>query len=308
MKNKKIVYGLIALLIGGSFLTFIYSQNAKVEMPETITIALSNNKPIEDVQEQADAIAAGMAEEGQNVEFVSVSKDVAMEGLASGSIDAAMLTPMDGYNLYKEGVATPVVQELRYYVDPVTGEYDKSETVDYYLPYVVTTADSDINELADLEGKTVCAPKSTTSMAQYIYPTLALDDIGISYEDDLTLIKGGFADELTVKVLDGVCEAAFIYQDIRTDMTEQFPDIFETTKVIPIEGYPVPNSILMVSNKYDEEQQQYIADLYLNSFKNQDVSQAWWDAYKVAGFQPIDETIFEDIESNMMRFNEIISE
>lgn len=307
MKNKKVILIFSALILI-SFGYYLYSKQTKVELPETITIALSNNKPQEQIQSEIDVMTENFAQQGQDVEFVVVGKDVAMEGLSSGSIDAAMLTAMDAYNLYNEDIASPVIQEQRYNPDPVTGEYDTTEAVNYYLPYLITPVDSDIEELSDLEGKTVCTTKSTTSMAQYIYPTLALDDVGIDMEEDLTLIKGGFADELVIKMLDGVCDAAFIFQDIRTDMTEQFPNIFEQTKVIPLEDYPVPNTILMVSNKYDQSQQEAIGEFFITGFKDEEFSNAWWEAYKVAGFQNVDETIFNGLDEQMVRFEELMNQ
>lgn len=83
-----------------------------------------------------------------------------------------------------------------------------------YQSYLITTADrDDIEETADVEGKTVCLvdPSSTSGG---LFPHAILQDAGLDPETDVQATYAGAHDASVLSVLEGDCDAGFAFDSM----------------------------------------------------------------------------------------------
>lgn len=109
-----------------------------------------------------------------------------------------------------------------------------------YNGQIITRADSGINDIEDLAGKTFCRP-DPLSTSGWIIPMVTMQAAGINTDTDLAeVVDAGSHDAVAAGVYDGTCDAGSTYIDVRSSMEEDYPDIMEVTKVINV-SVDIPN-------------------------------------------------------------------
>lgn len=150
-------------------------------------------------QPMLDALSARL---GIEFEFVSATDYAAVvEAQIAERADVAFYGPF-GYVVARNAGAD---------IQPVVAQIDQPGEPPGYQSYLVTTPDrDDINEAADLEGKTVCLvdPSSTSGG---LYPMAMMLDAGLDPDADLTSTYTGAHDASVLALLSGDCEAAFAF-------------------------------------------------------------------------------------------------
>ncbi len=132
-----------------------------------------------------------------------------------------------------------------------TGQKSTTETVTSYASILITktetynlTGAGKINTLADLAGKTVCT-QSTTSGAGYVYPAVLLNDNDLSFVSGTPVAANGEVKALNLgsgypgaitALMEGDCDAAFVFQDARdnTTLLATYPNLFTDTRVVAV--------------------------------------------------------------------------
>lgn len=111
-----------------------------------------------------------------------------------------------------------------------------------YNGQLITQADSGIQSISDLEGKTFCRP-DPLSTSGWIIPSLSMRAEGINPEQDLAeIVDAGSHDAVVAAVYNGDCDAGATYVDARSTLEEEQPDVmekvivFHTTTDIPNDG------------------------------------------------------------------------
>lgn len=119
------------------------------------------------------------------------------------------------------------------FADPDAGL--KGTPQDFYKAQFITKADSGINTLADIKGKTFCFvdPNSTSG---YVVPNIILKSQGINPDKDFkNVIMAGGHDKVAIAVYKGDCDAGVTFVDTRTDASyklyETYKDIGTAVKV-----------------------------------------------------------------------------
>jgi len=109
-----------------------------------------------------------------------------------------------------------------------------------YNGQIFAHADSDIETLEDLEGKTFCRsdPLSTSS---WIIPSLELQGAGIDPDTDLAdVVDAGSHDAAVAGVYNGDCDAGASFVDARSTIEEDNPDVMDVVQVIYVTA-DIPN-------------------------------------------------------------------
>jgi len=136
------------------------------------------------------------------IEFVSATDYAAVvEAQVAERADFAFYGPF-GYVVARNAGAD---------IQAVVAQIDAPEAPPGYQSYLVTTADrDDINEVADLAGKTACLvdPSSTSGG---LYPLAMMLDAGLDPDADLTATYTGAHDASVLAMLAGDCDAAFAF-------------------------------------------------------------------------------------------------
>ncbi|MDF1519953.1 MAG: phosphate/phosphite/phosphonate ABC transporter substrate-binding protein [Brevefilum sp.] len=109
-----------------------------------------------------------------------------------------------------------------------------------YNGQIFVRADSGINSLEELAGKTFCRP-DPLSTSGWIIPSIELQAAGVNPETDLAeVVDAGSHDASVAGVYNGDCDAGSSFVDARSSLEEDYPDIMEVIKVINI-SVEIPN-------------------------------------------------------------------
>jgi phosphonate transport system substrate-binding protein len=109
-----------------------------------------------------------------------------------------------------------------------------------YNGQIFVRADSGINTLADLAGKTFCRP-DPLSTSGWIIPSIELKAAGVDPDNDLAeVVDAGSHDAAVSGVYNGDCDAGSSYVDARSALEEDYPDIMTALKVISV-SVDIPN-------------------------------------------------------------------
>ncbi|WP_366247876.1 phosphate/phosphite/phosphonate ABC transporter substrate-binding protein [Terribacillus aidingensis] len=253
---------------------FVPSQNA-----ETLE---AKAKPLEGLLEEELDIPVEVS--------VSTNYNTIVEAMSSGQVDVGFLPPTAYVLAHDKDAADVILQSQRYGVNPEDGS-PTDELVDYYLAQFVVKADSDINSLEDLKGKSI-AVQDVTSSAGYVWPAGALDEVGLDIQQDLTptIVKGH--DAGIISVLNGDTDAAVTFQDARNTVSGDYPTVFEDTKVIATTE-KIPNDTIAVTPEISDEWKEKITDAFINIGKDPEGLEIIRDVYTHEGYVKSDDSNFE---------------
>lgn len=229
---KKIAYVVIALMVIASFTLAGCQKEAALGTEENPIIwALVPSGETDTVLAGFEEVAAILYEEtGLVIEpFVATEYAGVIEALSADPPKAHMASLATFAYLVASarGVADVALVSERYGSASYNGQ-------------IITRADSGIESVEDLAGKTFCRP-DPLSTSGWIIPMITMQAFGINPDTDLAeIVDAGSHDAVAAGVYDGTCDAGSTYVDVRSSMEEDYPDIMEVTKVINV-SVDIPN-------------------------------------------------------------------
>jgi phosphonate transport system substrate-binding protein len=224
---------------------------------------------------------------------VSTNYNTIIEAMASKQVDVGFLPP-SAYVLAHDSKTPPaadiLLQAQRFGVEDATGSPTTS-LVDFYKAMIIVKADSPIKTLADLKGKKI-AWQNVTSAAGYLYPAYMLKKAGVDPEKDVTGVTVTGHDKGVLAVLNGDVDAAAIFQDARTIVAKDFPDVFTQTRVL---GYSdkIPNDTISVRPDMDKDWQKKISQAFIDIGNDPDGQKIISDVYSHKGYIVSEDKIFD---------------
>jgi phosphonate transport system substrate-binding protein len=121
-----------------------------------------------------------------------------------------------------------------------------------YNGQIFVHADSDIQELSDLEGKTFCRP-DPLSTSGWVIPSIMIKGAGVDPDTGLAdVIDADGHDGVAAGVYNGECDAGATYVDARSTIEEDYPDVMDKTRVIALEP-DIPNDGVQFSPSLPQE-------------------------------------------------------
>ena len=109
-----------------------------------------------------------------------------------------------------------------------------------YNGQIFVHADSGIETIADLAGKTFCRP-DPLSTSGWIIPSITLKANGIDPDTDLAeVVDAGSHDASVAGVYNGDCDAGSSYVDARSNLEEEYAGVMDKVVVIEIPA-DIPN-------------------------------------------------------------------
>ena len=161
-----------------------------------------------------------------------------------------------------------------------------------YNGQIFVRADSGIETLADLKGKTFCRP-DPLSTSGWVIPSITLKAAGVDPETDLAqVVDAGSHDASVAGVYNGDCDAGSSYVDARTRLEEDYPDVMDVIKVIEISA-DIPNDGVQFVTGFDEELKQQIVDALLAIAETEEGQAALDTAYQWSGLEAHDDTFYD---------------
>lgn len=228
---------------------------------------------------------------------VSVSTDynVVIEAMASKQVDVGFLPPSNYVVAHDNRKAADLlVQATRLGVDDATGQPTK-DLVDFYKSEILVKADSPIKTVADLKGKKM-GWQGVTSAAGYVYPGFVLKKAGVDPVKDVTGVQFQGHDKAVIALLNGQVDAVGVFQDIRTNMTKDYPDVFKQTRVLSFSD-KIPNDTIAVRSDMDAAWKKKIADAFIAIGNDPDGQKVIFDVYSHKGYVASDDAKFDIVRS-----------
>ena len=128
-----------------------------------------------------------------------------------------------------------------------------------YNGQFLVRADSGLNELSDLGGKTFCRP-DPLSTSGWVIPSIMLRGAGVDPDTGLKeVVDAGSHDAVAAGVYDGTCDVGATYVDARTRIEEDYPDVMDQTTVIAVEP-DIPNDGVQFQKSVPQELRDKIVD------------------------------------------------
>lgn len=221
---------------------------------QPLQVGLIPNENPEEVEAQYQPLEDYLKKElGREVELsVPTTYNAVVEAMVSGELDLAYF-----------GGLTYVQARQRAEVHPLFTEINPRTGTTKYRSLIIVPADSDIQEVEDIEGKTF-AFGSVSSTSGSLYPAIMLDEAGIDYRTDLeeTIYTGGH-DATAQAVANGRVAAGGLEDRILYDLEEEGVIEEGAVRIIeksaPIEGYP-----WVVRDALSDKTEKELTDAYLN--------------------------------------------
>ena len=220
---------------------------------EPLQVGLIPNENPEEVEAQYQPLEDYLKKElGRGVELsVPTTYNAVVEAMVSGELDLAYL-----------GGLTYVQARQRADLHPLFTEINPHTGTTKYRSLIIVPADSDIQEVEDIEGKTF-AFGSVSSTSGSLYPSIMLDKAGIDYRTALgEKIYTGGHDATAQAVANGRVDAGGLEDRILYDLEEE--GVIDESKIrvieesAPIEGYP-----WVVRDALSEKTEKELTNAYL---------------------------------------------
>ncbi|MGD6872444.1 phosphate/phosphite/phosphonate ABC transporter substrate-binding protein [Sutcliffiella horikoshii] len=269
--------------------------------PEKIVMGFVPSQESDTIADTVEPLADRLGEElGVEVEGrVMTDYTALIEAMGSNEVHVGFI-PAFGYVLANEQYGAEVIlKSIRYGSGTYKAQY-------------IVRADSGIESLADLEGK-VWAYPDAASTSGFLFPASQLmDEFDIASAQDLqttffsdTLQSGGH-DTAAIAVYEGDADVATTFDDVRTGLEEEYPDIMEKTKIL---GYTdeIPNDTISVTKELDDELVQKIKDTFLSFNEDEDMIKIMNEVYSWDEISEATDEEYNVVKETYEKFKDSIS-
>ncbi|WP_261130061.1 phosphate/phosphite/phosphonate ABC transporter substrate-binding protein [Bacillus sp. Marseille-Q3570] len=257
--------------------------------------------PSQDSDEIADTVeplADKLGEElGVEVEGkVMTSYSALVEAMGSNQVQIGFL-PAFGYVLANDKHGVEVI---------LKSERFGSGT--YKAQYVVR-ADSGIESLEDMEGKTWAIP-DLTSTSGFLFPAAQImDEFGVEDVQSgffSNTVEAGGHDNAIISVYEGDADVATTFDDARTTVEEDYPDVMDKLKVV---GYTdeIPNDTISVTKELSDEWQKKIKDTFLSFNEDEKMIEIMNEVYSWDAIIEAEDSEYDVVRSTYEKFKDSIS-
>lgn len=252
-------------------------------VPEKLTVQFVPSQAAETLEAKAKPLEQLLSDELGIPVTVSVSTDynTIVEAMASKQVDVGFLPP-NAYVLANEQSNVKVLLQAQRYGIKQPGGESTDELVDSYRSMIVVKKGSDIKELDDLKGKTI-ATQDVTSSAGYVWPVAEMKKAGIDINTDVTTVQVKGHDQAVLSVLNGDVDAAFVFEDARNTVKNDYPEIMDEVEPMYFTE-PIPNDTISVRSDMSEEWDKKIQDAFIAIGKDEEGKQIISDIYSHEGY------------------------
>jgi phosphonate transport system substrate-binding protein len=221
---------------------------------------------------------------------VSTNYNTIVEAMASKQVDVGFLPPTAYVQAKEKKAAEVILQAQRFGVDPKTGG-STTQLVDFYRAMIVVKADSPLKELKDLKGKSI-AWQDVTSSAGYVWPAAEMKKAGVDPEKDVKGITVKGHDKGILSVLNGDTDAAAVFEDARTTVKKDKPDVFDKVRVL-FYTQPIPNDTISVRSDMSKEWIKKLQDAFIAIGNDPEGKKIIFEVYSHQGYVVSDDKKFD---------------
>jgi len=157
----------------------------------------------------------------------------------------------------------------------------------FYRGQIMAGANTGINNLADLKGKTFAFvdPASTSG---HLYPKSLLLSKGVDPKDFFKRsVFVGSHNAVVLSILKGEVDGGASYDDARAAVAKNFPEVFEKVKIVSY-TQNIPNDVVTVRKNLDPELKQKIKEGLKYLAKTPEGSKVLKTVYGISGLADLD--------------------
>lgn len=257
------------------------AEESEGNIPETLVMGFVPSQDSETIADTVEPLANRLGEElGIEVQGqVMTNYNALVEAMGANQVQVGFI-PAFGYVLANEQYGVEVIlKSIRYGSGTYKAQY-------------LVRSDSGIESLADLEGKTwAYADQGSTS--GYLFPAnQMMQEFGLETAAELEsdffagTVQSGGHDNSAIAVYEGDADVATTFDDVRTELEEEYPDVMEKLTVLEYTN-EIPNDTISVTKELDDEFVQKIKDIFLSFNEDEEMIKIMnevynWDAISEA--------------------------
>jgi len=170
----------------------------------------------------------------------------------------------------------------------------------YYTGQLNVRADSGITSLADLKGKVMCwvDPNSTSG---YIIPRIMLKANGIDPDTDFAnTVEAGSHNNVITAVYNGDCDVGASYDDARTSIAEEYPDVMDVVAVLATTT-EIPNDTVAFTKDFPPEMRDDIVNALLEISASEEGQAALENLYSIEALVKADDSFFDAFRADLSK-------
>ncbi|MBM7570664.1 phosphate/phosphite/phosphonate ABC transporter substrate-binding protein [Aquibacillus albus] len=266
--------------------------------PDELIMGFVPSQDSDTITDTAQPLADKLGEElGKEVEARTMTSYTALvEAMGTNEVHIGFI-PAFGYVLANQEHGVEVILKSERYGSGT------------YVAQYLVRADSGIESLADMEG-TTWAYGDPTSTSGYLFPAAQImDEFGVDNpEADFfgDSVQTGGHDNSAIAVYNGEADVATTFDDVRTGLEEEYPDIMDVLKVV---GYTeeIPNDTISVTKELDDELVQDIKDTFLAFNEDEEMIQIMNEVYNWDAIIEAEDSEYDVVRSTYEKFGDSIS-
>ncbi|WP_234985780.1 phosphate/phosphite/phosphonate ABC transporter substrate-binding protein [Demequina sp. NBRC 110051] len=294
-------------------------------LPEELILGLVPSDEVDQLVTDGDTLAALLSEElGVEVTtFIPDSYAAVVVALQTDQADIGFLGPIAMVQAVDEAGAVPVLQSVRYGSSSYVTQWMTNDPDTFCLDEVTTEADDEgVNysycngatgyegpagedALALLDPGADIAFVDESSASGYYYPATQLQNIlGIDPLTDLSasFFAGGHP-QAVQSVYDGDALVGTSFNDARSELAEEFPDVGEKVVVFAYSSN-IPNDGVVLSSDLSEDAQTQITDALMALAETEEGLAALDAVYNIEGLEPADVDALDEARQVAANFGE----
>ena len=258
--------------------------------PDTLVLGMVPSREADRIVDSLDPLAALLSDQlGIEVEtFISTNYTGLVEAMGNGRIDigffgpTAMVQAMDRYN------AQPILASVRFGSPTYKSQFN-------------VRCDSGIESFEDLRGRSI-AFVDPASASGYQFPYVFLkNNYDIDANTDMNQIFAGSHDASVLAVYNGDVDVATSFNDARTAIDEEYPDVMEVVCVLGYTG-DIPNDGAVVREGISDDLAGRIAQALIGIAETEEGQALTEQLFNVTAFAPITSEAYDPVREVSAEF------
>jgi phosphonate transport system substrate-binding protein len=284
-------------------------EEAAADAPDQLVFGFVPSREADQLVDSADALAA-VLEEATGIPteaFVSSDYAALTEAMASGQAQIGAFGPLGVVRAIETADVEFVLQSSRFGSFTYHTQYMTNDPDTYCLDEVVTdedgnaycngTLDADEGPVGEdaislINADTSFAYVDPTSTSGYLIPALQMQNLGVDISA-FDFFAGGH-DASVQAVYDGDVAVGLSFDDARSTIAEQFPDVGEKVVVFAY-SQEIPNDGFVVSNSLSAELKATIAQAMLDYAATEEGATVLDELYEIGGLREGDDAVLDVI-------------